>query len=1416
MNKATLMRVIKRSALAVGALLILLCLALIGILGTESGRQAVLNLASSATASEDFSLKAHGLALSREVRLDSLQLFDAQGVWLELSQIRLKLRLGQLFLGRVHLEHFGIAHTVLHRLPESKEKPAKTETSVPSIPPVRVTALNLDRIELRQAALGQAAELAVHGGLDLDQDGGQTDLSIVRLDRPQDMLRMAGSFQGVAQQLTLDIQGHEAPDGLLHTVLDLNRLSGGNATQGVTLLLKGQGNLSDWPLTMSLRLADALLLDANATLKLTQDFEGTLHSRLQLGKTLQNMAQLTDPNIDLSAHASWAQDTLHLNHLQMQSSAATLNGNATWSQTQEELQARLKATVGDISALLPADIAPGPAALDATLLGTAQNLRLDAKLAAQKWTINGHRLDSASLNASLSRAADDQWNFYTFFTVHAPDLPAHLQTLTGNATGSGNGQTWLLDNLAVESQALSLRARGKLDSSLNTNATVEMRRLTISPDHTLSGRLDASVVGDLDLNASTFLGRIALDARKLSGLPPEVLQLTGADPKLRATLAVAPEQLHIKKLELLGNTHLAANGTFAPKTQAFAGALDAVFPELNAEQLHLASGATLRGQARGDATNLNLDLHASVPMVSTGQTSLTNATATVTVTNPHQPVCDLRAQALMEGEPTELRLHAVLDEPTVFLQNVTLSLPQNTLALSGKLDMKTQIFQGESRFESANLAPLGRLVGQDMGGKLTLRADFLEEKGQQVIRTQSSGSALSAAGASIETMDLQGRLALPDPLEHMHMELKLGDIRHGETKLDSLEVQAQSQNGGVDVAFGLAQNATQSAIKGKGHVAWGEAQLQAALRSLQGTLLGQKVQLSAPVNIASGSGRTNWTQGILRFGPASLSSSGTITKDTVDITVSLEKMDPALLRLLQPDLPQGDIGAHLTVQGTPQSPNARLEMQAKKIQLTALDQKDLPTLDIAGHVNLSSDRLESALTLRGERGSLATNATFSLPVQATLSSLNIPDNAPLTGNIQGSFELALLPHLLLLDDQILAGTTKMNFLLGGTVSAPALRGSAHLEGGRYENYRTGTRFESISAAATAQDTNIRFNLNATDGGQGMLSAQGSADLRPVSYVCDIRLNTCQVVNMDLARSTIGGNLHIQGNTDGVAVNGTLVPDPTYVYLPHDTSGVTHIEVEEINIPGERGNAKAEKATPMPVKLNIRVNVPARLFVRGRGLDSEWSGRLNITTDARSNPVVRGQMNLLRGHFEFLDRMFNLTKGVISLDGENPPNPFLDIQGEVRVMNNLIQVHIDGPAKNFKLALSSVPPLPQDELLSMVLFGRTLRQISPLQAIRIAQAAAALTGVGGAGMGTFDSIKASLGLQEVDVGEDDAGNTAVGVGGYVGGKYYVRTQSSVSGQDRTKIEIQLTPKISVETEIGSDSRQGGGINWSRDY
>ncbi|MBC7356873.1 MAG: hypothetical protein H5U09_11880, partial [Desulfomicrobiaceae bacterium] len=49
-----------------------------------------------------------------------------------------------------------------------------------------------------------------------------------------------------------------------------------------------------------------------------------------------------------------------------------------------------------------------------------------------------------------------------------------------------------------------------------------------------------------------------------------------------------------------------------------------------------------------------------------------------------------------------------------------------------------------------------------------------------------------------------------------------------------------------------------------------------------------------------------------------------------------------------------------------------------------------------------------------------------------------------------------------------------------------------------------------------------------------------------------------------------------------------------------------------------------------------------------------------------------------------------------------------------------------------------------------------------------------------------------------------------------GDYHIRAERSLGGGDSTSVEVQITPNLGVRTEIGDDSRQGAGVQWSMDY
>jgi translocation and assembly module TamB len=105
----------------------------------------------------------------------------------------------------------------------------------------------------------------------------------------------------------------------------------------------------------------------------------------------------------------------------------------------------------------------------------------------------------------------------------------------------------------------------------------------------------------------------------------------------------------------------------------------------------------------------------------------------------------------------------------------------------------------------------------------------------------------------------------------------------------------------------------------------------------------------------------------------------------------------------------------------------------------------------------------------------------------------------------------------------------------------------------------------------------------------------------------------------------------------------------------------------------------------------------------------------------------------------------------------------------------------------------------------------------MQAIQLTQTLRRFSGQGGAGFDPLGTLREATGLDNIAVDTDDSGAPNVGVGKYLSDKVYLefkRGQSEASGA--ANLQIEITPQINVETEVGQDARAGGGIFWRRDY
>jgi len=146
-----------------------------------------------------------------------------------------------------------------------------------------------------------------------------------------------------------------------------------------------------------------------------------------------------------------------------------------------------------------------------------------------------------------------------------------------------------------------------------------------------------------------------------------------------------------------------------------------------------------------------------------------------------------------------------------------------------------------------------------------------------------------------------------------------------------------------------------------------------------------------------------------------------------------------------------------------------------------------------------------------------------------------------------------------------------------------------------------------------------------------------------------------------------------------------------------------------------------------------------------------------------------------------------------------------------VMTSII---VEGEALEPEIRFTSVPELPQDEVLARLIFRRSLSSLSPFQAAQLAMSVATLTGHA---EGTFlTRTRQALGLDDLDITTDADGNTALRAGRYLSDNIYTDLSVDSAGRGEVSINLDLTPSVTLRARTDTDGRSGFGIFFERDY
>jgi translocation and assembly module TamB len=193
-------------------------------------------------------------------------------------------------------------------------------------------------------------------------------------------------------------------------------------------------------------------------------------------------------------------------------------------------------------------------------------------------------------------------------------------------------------------------------------------------------------------------------------------------------------------------------------------------------------------------------------------------------------------------------------------------------------------------------------------------------------------------------------------------------------------------------------------------------------------------------------------------------------------------------------------------------------------------------------------------------------------------------------------------------------------------------------------------------------------------------------------------------------------------------------------------------------------------------------------------------------------------SLVRGEYEFAGRSFDLEKGEIRFTGNTPVNPNLDIDASANITDLSATIHVGGTGLRPEISFTSTPAMPEDELLSRLLFGTSITDLSAPEALQLAAAVASLQG-GDGGLNPINAVRKAAGLDRLRILPADTitgQGTSVAAGKYITRRTYVELITDGQGYSATRVEFQITRWLSLLSSISTLGRQSVNIRVSKDY
>jgi translocation and assembly module TamB len=293
----------------------------------------------------------------------------------------------------------------------------------------------------------------------------------------------------------------------------------------------------------------------------------------------------------------------------------------------------------------------------------------------------------------------------------------------------------------------------------------------------------------------------------------------------------------------------------------------------------------------------------------------------------------------------------------------------------------------------------------------------------------------------------------------------------------------------------------------------------------------------------------------------------------------------------------------------------------------------------------------------------------------------------------------------------------------------------HIENASVRAADLPTGLSAITGDLVFDATRLFFDNVTAEAGGGPLRLTGSVNYleRPLRYDITARTDRTRIRYPEGMSWLAGGSLRLTGTPRAAVLSGRVTVERVTLTQGIEITGMLVSAKEGITGP----------STSSPFLRNLQFDIEA---VSTPGARMEWPGaELEAEANLRvrgtwEHPIILGHIHILSGDLSFHGNRYRVARGDLNFANPFRLDPVVNVEASTTIQQYEITLNFNGPASKLALAYRSDPPLPANDIVTLLALGQTSSEAE----IRSGGTGASQSATSGASAILSEAISSQLG------------------------------------------------------------------------